>query len=163
MTPISRVLALAAVAASLLASAAPAATPIALQVDLGDLPLKLIHVRESVPCSSGTLELTYPKWLPGEHGPTGPVTDVAGLRIVADGKALPWRRDDVDMYTVRVEIPAGARAVEVSFDFVVSSGTEGFSSAASFTENLAMLSWNQVLLYPNKAQSDDLVFQAALT
>jgi predicted metalloprotease with PDZ domain len=163
MKPIYRVLALAAMAASLCASAAPAATPIALQVDLGDLPLKLIHVSESVPCSPGPLELTYPKWLPGEHGPTGPITDVAGLKIVAGGKALPWRRDDVDMYTVRVEVPAGASAVQVTFEFILSSGTEGFSSAASFTENLALVSWNQVLLYPSKAQSDDLVFQASLT
>jgi predicted metalloprotease with PDZ domain len=163
MKPISRVLVLAAIAASLCASAAPAATPIALQVDLGDLPLKVIHVSESIPCSPGTLELTYPKWLPGEHGPTGPLTDVAGLKIVAGGKALPWRRDDVDLYTVRVEVPAGARGVDVTFDFILSSGTEGFSSAASFTENLALVSWNQVLVYPNKAQSDDLVFHATLT
>ena len=44
---------------------------------------------------------------PGRARPTGPITDLVGLKITADGKPVPWRRDDVDMFAFRCEVPAG--------------------------------------------------------
>jgi len=136
--------------------------PITIALDATEAPRKILHARLSIPAKPGPLTLLYPKWIPGEHGPTGPITDLAGLKITAAGKTVAWRRDDVDMYAFHVDVPAGASAVDIALDFLLPAGTEGFSSAASSTADLAVLSWNQVLLYPEGYGSDDLTYQAGL-
>ena len=136
--------------------------PITIALDATDAPRKILHARLNIPARPGPLTLFYPKWIPGEHGPTGPITDLAGLKIMAAGNTVAWRRDDVDMYAFHLEVPAGAEALEVALDFLLPAGTEGFSSAASATPDLAVLSWNQVLLYPEGYASDDLIYEAHL-
>src|SRR6476620_2733869 len=85
-----------------------------LDVDATDAPRKILHANLHIPAKPGELTLVYPKWIPGEHGPTGPITDVAGVKMKAAGKLLPWRRDDDDMYAFHVNVPAGADAIDVS-------------------------------------------------
>src|ERR1051325_9968918 len=85
----------------------PRKAPIDLQVDASDVARRLFHARLRIPCGPGPLTLLYPKWIPGEHGPTGPLADVAGFRITAAGKALGWRRDELDLHAVHCEVPAG--------------------------------------------------------
>jgi predicted metalloprotease with PDZ domain len=153
-----------------LAPTAPAAaqaqrpTPrvIELAVDARDVARKLLHAQMRIPASPGALTLVYPKWLPGEHGPTGPITDLVGLRVSAGGKPVAWHRDPVDMYAIHVEVPAGADAVEVALDFLSPASQSGFSSAASATPHLALLTWNQLLFYPQGAKSDDVTFKPSL-
>lgn len=135
-----------------------ARAPIALAVDLREAPRRIFHARLLVPAAPGPLTLLYPKWIPGEHGPTGPVVDLAGLRMTAEGKPLDWRRDPAEMTAFRVEVPAGAKSVEVELDFLSAPGEEGFSAGASATERLAVLSWNQVLLYPAGRPADEIRF-----
>ena len=136
--------------------------PIAIALDATDAPRHVLHARLSIPAKPGALTLLYPKWMPGEHGPTGPVTDLVNLRFTAQGKALAWRRDLVDMYALHLDVPQGARGVEVSLDFLSPTGSTGFSSGASMTEKLAVLSWNHVLLYPKGVQSDSISYAASL-
>jgi predicted metalloprotease with PDZ domain len=147
---------------ALLAPLAAPAQPIELSVDATDAARKLLHAKMRIPASPGALTLVYPKWLPGEHGPTGPITDVVGVRFTAGGKPLAWSRDPVDMYAFHLDVPAGADAVEAAFDFLSPSTPRGFSSAASATPHLAMLTWNQLLLYPQGAKSDDVTFKPSL-
>jgi predicted metalloprotease with PDZ domain len=131
--------------------AAPAtlARPMLVEVDLTEAPRRLFHARLVIPVSPGPLTLFYPQWIPGEHMPSGPVADLAGLTLRAGGTVLPWRRDDVDMYALRVDVPAGATQLEVALDFLSPPpSVSGFSAGASATANLAMLNWNQVVLYP---------------
>jgi predicted metalloprotease with PDZ domain len=131
--------------------------PLVLEVDLTDAPRRLFHARMVIPASPGTMTLAYPKWIPGEHMPTGPVVDTAGLVIRAGGVALPWRRDDVDMFSVRVDVPAGTAELDVTLDLLSPPpGIEGFSAGASATANLAMLSWNEVVLYPPGIEAKNL-------
>ena len=136
--------------------------PIAIALDATDAPRHILHAKLSIPAKPGALTLVYPKWIPGEHGPTGPVTDLVNLRFTANGKALAWRRDLVDMYALHLEVPQGASAVEVNLDFISPTNSGSFSSGASVTEKLAVLSWNQVLLYPKGAQSDSITCTASL-
>ena len=96
-----------------------AARPIELTVaSATDAPRGVFHSRLVMPAAPGELTLAYPKWVQGEHAPSGPVTQVAGFRVLAAGKALAWRRDPLDVFLVRVEVPAGAREVEVDFDYL---------------------------------------------
>jgi predicted metalloprotease with PDZ domain len=136
--------------------------PISVQVDATRAPMRIFHARLTIPAAPGHLELLYPKWIPGEHGPTGPITDLAGLTVSVSGKAIPWRRDPVNMYAFHVEVPAGASAVEVELEFLSPAGTEGFSSGASATARLAVLSWNQLVLYPKGRSARDLRYSASL-
>jgi predicted metalloprotease with PDZ domain len=136
--------------------------PITLAVDARETPRKLLHAREMLPVTPGALTLVYPKWLPGEHAPDGPITDLVGLKFSAGGRTLTWRRDPVDMFAFHIDVPQGVDALEASFDFLSAIGTGGFSSAASETAHLGIYSWNQVLLYPQGARTDDVMFRASM-
>jgi predicted metalloprotease with PDZ domain len=139
-----------------------AAGEITLRVDAREAPGKLLHAKLSIPAKPGPLTLVYPKWLPGEHGPTGPITDLVGLEFSSGGKTLAWSRDGVDMYAFHLDVPAGAATVDVALDFLSPTSEAGFTSAASATPHLFLLTWNQLLLYPAGPKSDDLTFHASL-
>ncbi|MBI3855049.1 MAG: M61 family metallopeptidase [Planctomycetes bacterium] len=141
----------------------PKGRPIELQVDASDAARRLFHVRLAIPCEPGPLTLLYPKWIPGEHGPTGPLADIAGFRLQAGGKSLAWRRDELDLYAVHCEVPAGAERVDVMLDYVPPPpGTEGFVSAQS-SAKLTIFHWNQMLVYPKGRPMGEIEFQAGLT
>jgi predicted metalloprotease with PDZ domain len=144
-----------------LLAANPSST-ITLAVDATEAPRNLLHARLVVPVSAGALTLFYPKWIPGEHGPTGLIVNLAGLKITAGGKPLAWRRDDADMYAFHVNVPQGTTVLEVALDYLGQIKEEGFSAAASATQQLAMISWNQVLLYPQGKSPRELTYAASL-
>ena len=142
-------------------SPAPAST-IRLSVDAIEAPRKLFHARMTMPVSPGPLTLVYPEWIPGEHGPTGPIINLAGLKVTAGGKTIPWSRDDVDMYAFHVEVPAGVRELEVALEFLSPTFAGGFTAGASTTAHLAIVTWNQLLLYPAGSNIGDVNFKANL-
>jgi len=141
----------------------PPAPTVTLAVDASEAPRKIFHARMTIPASPGTFTLYYPKWIPGEHGPTGPIEDLTGLKFSANGQALKWRRDLQDGWTFHVEVPAGASAVEASLDFASPVGDEGiYTAAASATDKMMVLSWNTMLLYPAGWSTDELSYQASV-
>ena len=135
---------------------------ITLTVDATEAPRKILHSREAITVHPGHLTLFYPKWIPGEHGPTGPVIDMAGLKITGSGKPISWRRDLEEMFAIHCEVPPGVDRVDVSFDFILPPQAEGFSSGASSTAQLLVLSWNQVIVYPISARPDDIIVTPSL-
>jgi len=144
-------------------AAATAAPQVSIFVDATEAPRKIFHARLTIPAKSGTLTLYYPKWIPGEHGPTGPVQDLAGMKFTADGKTLNWRRDLLDGWTFHVEVPAGVSSVEASLDFISPAGSEGiYTGGATATDRMAVLSWNDLLLYPEGWTSDEMTYTASL-
>ena len=69
------------------------APTVTIAVDATTAPRKIFHASLKIPATPGDLTLYYPKWIPGEHAPDGPVIDLAGLKFSAAGKTLKWRRD----------------------------------------------------------------------
>lgn len=132
---------------------------IKITVDATDASRKLFRAREVIPVSPGPLTLYYPKWIPGTHGPTGPIVNLSGLKFTAGGKTLPWRRDPVDMYAFHLDVPQGASAVEVSLEFLAPTYERGFSST---TSHLFVFWWDWLLLHPPVAHTDDLMVDASL-
>ena len=130
-------------------------TSIKLNVDATETPRNILHVRETMRVSPGPLTLFYPKWIPGEHTPTGTLNDMVNLRLRAGGKELAWRRDDVEMFAFHCEIPPGADEIEISFDDALQPGT-------LMSTQLGRIKWNRVLLYPQTITSDDLTFAVSL-
>jgi len=141
------------------------ATPpiVTISVDATSAPRKIFHAKLKIPASPGDLTLYYPKWIPGEHAPDGPVIDLAGLKFTAGGKILKWRRDLLDGFTIHVDVPPGQTEVNAELDFLSPATFEGgFSAGSSATDKMAVISWNQVLLYPKGWKSDDLTYAATL-
>jgi predicted metalloprotease with PDZ domain len=136
--------------------------PVRISVDATDAPRRLFHVVMTVPVKAGPMTLLYPEWIPGEHGPTGPIANLVGLKVQAGELAIPWKRDNVNMYAFHIDVPAGVAALDVMFDFISPPEAGGFSSGSSATTQLAVLNWNQFLLYPQGVPPDKLQFQATL-
>ncbi len=154
---------LAIVLVSTLFAASSPAPHISIFVDATDAPRKIFHARLTIPAKPGNLTVYYPKWIPGEHGPTGPIQDLAGLHFTAKGQELPWRRDLLDGWTFHVEVPAGAASVDAALDFISPAGPEGiYTGGATATDRMAVLNWNAVLLYPEGWTSDELTYDATL-
>ncbi len=145
-------------------AAAAAAPHISIVLDASDAPRKIFHAQLTIPAAPGTLTLYYPKWIPGEHAPSGPVLDLAGLKFTGNGQLLKWRRALDDNWTVLVEVPAGVQEVHAGLDFLspVSGNEALFSAGASATEKLALISWNQVLLYPKGWTADQITYSATM-
>jgi predicted metalloprotease with PDZ domain len=149
---------------SLTLNAAPPGAPnITVSVDASEAPRKIFHSQLTIPASPGNLTLYYPKWIPGEHSPSGPVIASAGLKFTGNGQILKWRRSLDDGWTFNVEVPPGVNEVHATLDFLSETEVEGeYSSGRSATAKLAVLSWNQLLLYPKGWTSDQITVTASL-
>src|SRR3954467_15996556 len=95
-----------------------ATAAITLFVDATPAPRKIFHATLKIPAAPGDLTLYYPKWIPGEHAPDGPVVDLAGLFFKANGQTLKWRRDQLDGFTIHVDVPAGVNQIDAELDFL---------------------------------------------
>jgi predicted metalloprotease with PDZ domain len=135
---------------------------IALNVDTRDTARGIFNVTETIPVpQAGPMVLLYPEWLPGNHGPTGPIDKLAGLKITAGGKPLAWQRDPVDVYAFHVDVPKGAGALSVAFSFL--SPVEAKEGRIVATPEMLNLEWNAVALYPAGYFSRDITFVPAMT
>ena len=120
---------------------------IALTVDATDVARGIFRVRETIPvATAGRLYLLYPQWLPGNHAPRGPIDDVAGLTVSANGQPLAWKRDPVDVYAIQVDVPEGARTIDLAFDYV--SPVTSAQGRVVMTREMLSLQWNLVAFYP---------------
>ena len=133
------------------------AQSIQLHVDLTDAPRNIYHAKLTIPAKPGSLTLVFPKWIPGNHRPSGPIAALTGVRMEAGGKPLLWQRDDLDMYAFHVTVPEAAQAVDVSLDAITSNDSAGGAGPAA-SSNLLDLNWNAVVLYPQGTDSDAVEF-----
>src|SRR5215469_5695878 len=122
--------------------------PIRVEVDETRAPQKITHAHLEMPVQPGPLVLYYPQWIAGEHMPDGPIINMAGLKFTGAGKTIRWRRDLVDVFAFHLEIPPGVSRLDIDFDFLLAAPAEGYSSGASATAFLNLVSWNQLVLYP---------------
>jgi predicted metalloprotease with PDZ domain len=137
--------------------------PIAISVDATHAPQRILHAKLEIPVRPGPLTLYYPKWMPADHSPDGPIPNVAGLKFSAGGKEIAWVQDDVDMYAFNLDIPAGVNSIQASLDFLISAPGPTIDFAASGSAKLFILMWNQVILYPKGWPAAQLTFQPSLT
>jgi len=148
-------------------SAAPQDTPYApgviqLAVDLSDTTHRVVNVDETIPVAPGLLTLYYPRWIPGNHSPTGPISKIAGLTVTdaASHAAISWRRDPVDVFAFHIDIPKSTAALRIAFQFLEPLRREEGRSSAS--DNLIDLQWNTVVLYPAGHFARQIQFLPAL-
>jgi predicted metalloprotease with PDZ domain len=148
------------------ASLRAADTTAELQVDLSDVSKRVVHTHLVLPVSSGPQILYYPKWIPGTHGPIGPVSEQAGLRIKAGSKSLAWKRDDEDPYGYHITVPEGTTSIDVFFDLVLQPAGTGSWLGLTLTAaspKLAILNWNEVVIYPKADGAMKKPYRATIT
>jgi predicted metalloprotease with PDZ domain len=131
-----------------------------ISVDATDVAHRIFRVHEVVPAQPGPLTLLYPQWLPGNHSPTGPIDKLAGLVVSANGKALPWQRDTLNVYAFHVEVPQGASSVEVDFQFLSPQSTH--EGRVVMTPEMLNLQWNANTLYPAGYYSRRIMTEASV-
>ena len=148
-----------AVAAFLLCSLAAWAQNVTerLHVDATDAPRNILHATLTVPVAPGAVTLVYPKWLPGNHRPTGPIHNLTGLHFTAAGKELEWQRDLVDMYAFHLQVPPGVSELQASYDTITYNGKSSLASS-----KVLDLLWNQVVLYPQGQATDNVRVTASV-
>jgi predicted metalloprotease with PDZ domain len=144
------------------AMAANATTSATVEVDARAAPRGIEQVHMTLPVKPGKLTLIYPKWLPGEHAPTGPIGGVSGLKFLVNGQPLTWTRDPVEMYAFHLTIPANVRSLDIAFEVDAAMGAGSPNALRTSTEALAIVLWNQLVFYPAGTQSDDMQISAKL-
>ncbi len=147
---ISRSLVLASIAILFVAANASAQN-MTLRADLTDAPRGLMRGTQSIPVKPGPLTLVYPQWIPGYHGPVGPITDLSAIKFSVGGKPVAWRRDLVDLYAFHVDVPPGATTLDVGLEYLAPTGKTGNDPNTS--SQLAVLEWNLILLLPQGADA----------
>jgi predicted metalloprotease with PDZ domain len=153
ITMLQRSLLLAAVATLTLPAFAQQ-TPIRITADLTEAPRKLYHAEIDLPVKPGPATFITPEWIPGNHRPTGPVEDITGVVFTANGKVIPWRRDDADLYEFHVDVPAGVTSLHAHLDCIVLSRAD---------DKIAVLEWEKLLLYPAHIPVAKIAVQPSVT
>ena len=129
------------------------AAPITITADLSEASRKLWHADISIPVQPGAVTLTAAKWIPGTHMPSGPIDNITGVIFRANGQTLAWRRDDVGLYAFHVTVPPGVSTLDVHLDAIVT---------ARVSDNLAMLEWEKLMLYPAGTPVRDIQIQPSI-
>jgi predicted metalloprotease with PDZ domain len=153
----------ATLAVALTSSPATAAPTIQLSVDATEATSRIIRVKETIPLAPGQSTLVYPKWLPGEHGPTGPLNDIVDLRFESKGKAIEWKRDPLDMFAFHLDLRQTTKEVTATFSYVTGTGARGAAAPSSSTAQLLVIKGNQVVLYPQGAAASTIQVTASVT
>lgn len=149
-------------AALLAALTGAAAGSIDLVVDASKAPTQnIVRTHEVIPASPGRMTLYYPQWIPGEHGPVGPIQNLAELQIRANGRTIAWRREPANMFAFDLDVPQGASKIDVDFTYL--GATFGsYSSNRLASPNIFVIDWNQNVLYPSTGTNDATIFNPTL-
>lgn len=129
--------------------AVPYPGEIQLAVDASDVVHHIVRVQQAMPVRAGRLKLSFPRFLPGTHGPYGSIERMTGLIIRqadAMGTTVPWLRDPVDSFSFHVDVPEATSRVVLEFQYLIASKsgvTDGL-----MTRDFLNLTWSQTLMVP---------------
>jgi len=139
---------------------APYPGTIVLNVDATDLAQQIFRVKMTMPVQAGPLTLLYPQWLPGNHGPSGPLTQLAGLKLSAGGKPVVWTRDPVNVFAFHMDIPAGVTTLDAEYQYL--SPLDGAQGRITMTDDILGVQWASMTLYPAGYNSRRITVQPNL-
>ncbi len=130
--------------------------PMTIVADLSDASRKLLHAEIEIPVRTGPFTFTAARWIPGNHSPSGPIGDLTGIAVTANGHTIPWRRDDIDMYAFHVQVPAGVTRLHIHDDFLA------VGQGIDVAPNLVELEWERLMLYPAGVPVQQIVVQPSV-
>ena len=134
---------------------------IVLKVDATNLSQQIFRMKMSIPVKPGPLTMLYPQWLPANHGPSGPLTQLAGLKFTGNGKPVDWVRDPVNVFAFHLTVPAGVSTLEAEYQFL--SPLDAGQGRITMTSDILGVQWPSVTLYPAGYNSRRITVQPNLT
>jgi len=134
---------------------------IVLKVDATNLSQQIFRMRMTVPVKPGPMTFLYPQWLPANHGPSGPLTQLAGLKFTANGKPVEWTRDPVEVFAFHLTVPEGVTTLEAEYQFL--SPLDPAQGRIVMTDDMLGLQWPSVTLYPAGYVARRITVQPSLT
>lgn len=147
----------------LAAMAAANAADLTVRVDARDVQRKHVHTDLTLAVrGGGPLTLVFPKWIPGEHGPNGPLESMIGLLIRANGTPLAWQRDPRDMYALTVTVPAGVAHLDIALDSGLTTEGGEFGAGPTSSAQLAVLPFNLFVLLPKDRDAGEISTEATV-
>jgi len=152
----------AALALLALASLPVFGADLAVQIDAREIGRRHLQTHETLAVKPGPLVLVYPKWIPAEHAPAGPLDTIIGLEISANGERLSWKRDPYEMYAISVTVPSGARQLEITLESGLPGDGSGFSGSPDSTARVAVIRWNQYVLLPKGRDAANIASEGSL-
>jgi predicted metalloprotease with PDZ domain len=114
---------------------------------------RIAFVHEQIRVQQGPLALAFPRWIPGEHGPTGPIENFAALRVRSGDVTLPWTRDPDDINTIKIDVPPNTDTVTVDFDTLLEN---------TISDHQLLLAWNTAVLYPRGVDKRELMIAPSI-
>lgn len=151
--PAVGLLVLVAIAWSDLAAQSTSAPTMTLLVDETQAFRRIAFVHEQIRVQPGPLALAFPRWIPGEHGPTGPIENLAAIRVRSGDVTLPWTRDPDDINTIKIDVPPNTNTVTVDFDTLLEN---------TISDHQLLLNWNTTVLYPRGIDKRELLIAPSI-
>lgn len=111
--------------------------------------------------NTGPSVIQFPKWVPGHHAPSGPISRIAAIHFYADNTEIAWKRDTLDMFAFHVDPPDAATSIRVDFQYL--SPTAPDMGRIEMTANMIDLQWTSLAPYPKGFESRDITVQASVT
>lgn len=134
---------------------------IVVKVDATNLSQQMFRIKMSIPVKPGPLTMLYPQWLPGNHGPSGPLSQLAGLKFTGNGKPVDWVRDPVHVHAFHLTVPQGVSTLEAEYQFL--SPLDAAQGRITMTNEILGVQWPSVTLYPAGYNSRRITVQPNLT
>ena len=134
---------------------------IALQVDASNVGQQIFRIKAAIPVTPGALTLLYPQWVHGNHGPSNPLNQLAGLRLSAAGLPLNWVRDPVNVHAFHVTVPEGVATLDAEYQFL--SPLDSSQGRITMTADMLGVQWQAMTLYPAGYASRRIMVQPSLT
>jgi predicted metalloprotease with PDZ domain len=119
-----------------------------LDIDATDITRGAYRVTQTIPVAPNIRKLTLllPQWLPGNHGPRGPMAELVDLHFYAGDQKLSWKRDPVEVFAFHVDVPTGATNVVAKF--IHTSPLQSAEGRITMTQEMLNLQWEKMSLYP---------------
>ena len=144
--------------------------PMRVSVDASEIARKLLHATITIPVTRSEgggdrdVALWYPKWVPGSHGPGGPIANVAGMKITdEEGNPLDWERTAGEVYRIVVSVPEDVTNLKVNLRYITNQPTTNSMGHDSFgSPMLGVVSFSTVLMYPEGINIDEQKIPATL-
>lgn len=134
---------------------------IRLSIDARDVARAILRGTMTLPVkTAGPMVIYFPRWVPGHHAPSGPISRIAGLTVRANGGDVAWKRDPVMMHAIHIVVPAGVETIEVGFQYL--SATDPKMGRIEISPDMMDLQWTSLAPYPAGYRSDRMTVQASV-
>lgn len=132
-----------------------------LSIDATDVNRAIFTGRLILPVAqAGPMLLLFPRWVPGHHAPSGPISRIAGIHVSSGGRDIAWTRDPVQMHVLHLTVPEGATSIEVDFQYL--SPTDPKMGRVEVTPDMIDLQWTSLAPYPQGYASRDMTVEATV-